>query len=68
MNSPAPQLNSDSHVPHLHGLANLMSRVYHGEDLTDLGLDFIDRGGKGDAQALLICQFCCNYVDSRIPA
>ncbi|MBN3564591.1 ATP-grasp domain-containing protein [Aliamphritea spongicola] len=29
-----------------------MSRVYHGEDLTDLGLDFIDRGGKGDAQAL----------------
>ncbi len=53
MNSPAPQLNPDSHVPHLHGLANLMARVYHGEDLTDLGLDFIDRGGKGDAQALI---------------
>lgn len=53
MNYPAPQLNPTLQVPHLHGLANLMTRVYHGEDLTDLGLDFIDRGGKGDAQALL---------------
>ncbi|WP_261844003.1 ATP-grasp domain-containing protein [Aliamphritea ceti] len=53
MNNPAPQFNPKLQAPHLHGLANLMTRVFHGEDLTDLGLEFIDRGGKGDAQALI---------------
>lgn len=37
----------------LHGLAQLMTRIFQGEDLTPLGLAFVGRGDNGDAQALL---------------
>lgn len=53
MNSPAPKLSSALQITHFHGLANLMSRVYHGEDLTNLGMELVALGNQGDAQALL---------------
>jgi hypothetical protein len=53
MNSQATQLEPTYQSTYLHGLAQLMTRVFHGEDLTELGLDLVNQGQKGDAQALL---------------
>lgn len=53
MNSQASQLEPTFQSIYLHGLAQLMTRVFHGEDLTALGLDLVNQGQTGDAQALL---------------
>ena len=53
MNSQAIQLEPTFDSIYLHGLAQLMTRVFHGEDLTELGLDLVSQGQMGDAQALL---------------
>lgn len=53
MNSQASQLEPTFQSIYLHGLAQLMTRVFHGEDLTELGLDLVNQGQTGDAQALL---------------
>ena len=53
MNSPALQLEPTFQSVYIHGLAQLMTRVFRGEDLTELGLDLVNQGQAGDAQALL---------------
>ncbi|MGK0476897.1 MAG: glutathione synthase/RimK-type ligase-like ATP-grasp enzyme [Oleispira sp.] len=53
MNSQATQLEPTFQSTYLHGLAQLMTRVFRGEDLTELGLGLVNQGQTGDAQALL---------------
>jgi hypothetical protein len=53
MNNQASQLEPAFQSIYLHGLAQLMTRVFHGENLTELGLDLVNQGQTGDAQALL---------------
>jgi hypothetical protein len=53
MNSQASQLEPTFQSIYLHGLAQLMTRVFQGEDLTEIGLDLVNQGQTGDPQALL---------------
>ncbi|MFT7671638.1 MAG: hypothetical protein ACI845_000039 [Gammaproteobacteria bacterium] len=53
MNSQAYQIESTFPSIYLNGLAQLMTRVFRGEDLTELGLDLVNQAQTGDAQALL---------------
>ena len=41
------------HTDDLHGLAYLMTRVFNGKSVAGLGLDLVNRGKQGDADALL---------------